>query len=76
MLPRNVRHYFVINYSNSMMYGYMANEELGMIYNLPWLRPYLFCSQTEAQKIAKERRCMILVWPGRTYENCPTDNIF
>ena len=74
MLPRNVQHYYVTNADKTEMYGYDEHGELRMIFALPWLRPYLFCSAIAAQKIAKEYRALMLIWPGRIYENSPSDN--
>jgi len=74
MLPCNVRHYFVIKPGGTQMYGYSKKGKLGWIYDLPWLRPYLFCSQIEAQTVASKMPGIILEWPGRVYENSPTDN--
>lgn len=74
MLPRNVRHYFVISSNNTHMYGYTRDGQLMMIFNLPWLRPYLFCSQIAAQKIAKKNHGYISEWLGKLYENSPDNN--
>ena len=74
MLPRNVQYYFVTFLNSTTMYGYDTKGNLGHIFNLPWLKPYLFCSQIEAQKIAKKHRGVIRFWKGKTYENSPDNN--
>lgn len=74
MLPRNIQHYFVINSNRTTMYGYDTKGNPGMIFNLPWLRPYLFCSQIEAQEFATRYRGWVMIWRGKLYENSPDNN--
>lgn len=74
MLPRNVQHLYVINPDKTKMYGYSLSGKLGWIHNLPWLRPYLFCSQTEAHEFARKNRAIALFWYGKVYENSPDIN--
>ena len=75
MLPRNIQHYYVMNPNKTHMYGYDKHQQLRMIYNLPWLRPYLFCSAIEAQMCAQNNRAIVFQWPGRIHENSPDDNL-
>lgn len=73
--PRNARRYIVINGTRSKMYGYDQNGKLRMIFNLPWLRPFLFATQIDAYVTAQKLAGNVFEWPGEIYENAEDDNM-
>ena len=47
----------------------MKDGQLGMIFNVPWLKPYLFHKVTKAREIARTNGFSVRYWPGKIYRN-------
>jgi hypothetical protein len=74
MACRNKRRWFVINWQTQEVYAYNKKGELGWVINLPWVRPYLFYVQRDAQEVADANKSSARFWQGKIYHNNCNDN--
>lgn len=67
--------YYLTNNTQQIMYGYNTEGKLDLIFNLPWMRPFLFSSVKKARQVAVKEGLTVRFWKGKKYPNSSDDNM-